>query len=158
MFNPNKFNWRIFNPDEGIPEYVCQWLLDSQSLTAKLRDKYIDVKVNILSQQENTPYDCELKLLGSLDYKVIIIREVELMGLNSPVVFARSVIPHTEDTNDILEIGSKPLGEILFNDPDIKRGHLEVGDFNNLWARRSTFTIGITKLLVTEIFLETLYA
>ena len=76
----------------------------------------------------------------------------------NPVVFARSVIPQTQDTNAILKIGSRPLGEILFNDPNIKRGHLEVGDFNNVWARRSTFTIGVTKLLVTEIFLETLYA
>ena len=73
-------------------------------------------------------------------------------------VFARSVIPHTDDTNIILKIGSKPLGEILFNDPNIKRGQLEVGEFNNVWARRSTFSIGITNLLVTEIFLETLYA
>ena len=49
-------------------------------------------------------------------------------------------------------------GEILFNDPEIKRGHLEVGSFNNSWARRSTFTISKTNLLVTEIFLESLYA
>ena len=158
MFDPNKFNWRIFNPDEAIPEYVCQWLLDSQSLTAKLRDKYIDFKVNVLSQQKNKPFDCELKLLGSVSHKAIFVREVELIGSNTPVVFARSVIPHTDDTNIILKIGSKPLGEILFNDPNIKRGQLEVGEFNNLWARRSTFSIGITNLLVTEIFLETLYA
>ena len=61
-------------------------------------------------------------------------------------------------TTDILKIGSRPLGEILFDDPEIKRGHLEVGSFQNSWARRSTFTIGKTNLLVTEIFLESLYA
>ena len=158
MFNPNKFNWRIYNPKEEIPDHICQWLLDNQSLTAKLRDKYIDFKVSILYQQENKPYDCELKLLESIDHKAIFVREVELIGSKNPVVFARSVIPQTQDTNAILKIGSRPLGEILFNDPNIKRGHLEVGDFNNVWARRSTFTIGVTKLLVTEIFLETLYA
>ena len=59
---------------------------------------------------------------------------------------------------DILKIGSRPLGEILFDDSEIKRGHLEVGSFQNSWARRSTFTIGKTNLLVTEIFLESLYA
>ena len=46
----------------------------------------------------------------------------------------------------------------FFNDPENKRGHLEVGSFNNSWARRSTFTISKTNLLVTEIFLESLYA
>ena len=83
---------------------------------------------------------------------------VELIGNQKPVVNARSLIPLTEDTTDILKIGSRPLGEILFDDPEIKRGHLELGSFQNSWARRSTFTIGKTNLLVTEIFLESLYA
>jgi chorismate--pyruvate lyase len=148
MFNPDKFQWRIFNPQEGVPEHVCNWLLDGQSLTAKLRDKYQDFEVNILSQEQDTPYDCELKLLGDTDSKTFIVREVELIGSQKPVVIARSLIPLTADTNEILKIGAKPLGEILFNDPEIKRGHLEVG----------TFKIGKTKLLVSEIFLESLYA
>ena len=53
MFNPDKFQWRIFNPQEGVPEHVCNWLLDGQSLTAKLRDKYEDFKVNVLSQEQD---------------------------------------------------------------------------------------------------------
>ena len=55
MFNPDKFQWRIFNPQEGVPEHVCNWLLDGQSLTAKLRDKYQDFEVNVLSQEQDTP-------------------------------------------------------------------------------------------------------
>lgn len=158
MFNPDKFQWRIFNPQEGVPEYVCNWLLDSQSLTAKLRDKYKDFKVNVISQEQDTPYDCELKLLEATGNQTFIVREVELIGSEIPVVIARSLIPLTQDTKEILKIGAKPLGEILFNDPEIKRGHLEVGSFNESWARRSTFKIGKTKLLVSEIFLESLYA
>ena len=158
MFNPDKFQWRIFNPQEGVPEYVCNWLLDGQSLTAKLRDKYKDFKVNVLSQDQDNPYDCELKLLEAHSNQTFIVREVELIGSQIPVVIARSLIPLTQDTNEILKIGAKPLGEILFNDPEIRRGHLEVGSFNVSWARRSTFKIGKTKLLVSEIFLESLYA
>jgi chorismate--pyruvate lyase len=104
------------------------------------------------------PYKCENQLLNSPENKEIIVREVELLGNQKPVVNARSLIPITEDTIDILKIGSRPLGEILFDDPKIERGHLEVGSFQNSWARRSTFTIGKTNLLVTEIFLESLYA
>ena len=158
MFNPNKFNWRVFHLKENIPTRVSIWLLDSKSLTHKLKEKYEEFEVNVLSQKENTPYQCEYELLGSTQNQGIIVREVELLGNQKPVVNARSLIPLSEDTNDILKIGSRPLGEILFDDPEIKRGHLEVGSFQNLWARRSKFTIGKTNLLVTEIFLESLYA
>ena len=158
MFNPDKFNWRIFDPQEQIPAHVSIWLLDNKSLTYKLKEKYKDFKVNVISQKQNNPYECELELLGSSKKQTIIVREVELLGHQQPVVNARSLIPLTEDTRDILTIGSRPLGEILFDDPEIKRGHLEVGSFKDSWARRSTFTIGKTNLLVTEIFLESLYA
>jgi chorismate--pyruvate lyase len=87
-----------------------------------------------------------------------VIREVQLLGNHQVVVFARSVIPVTGDTQAILKIGSKPLGEILFNDPDIKRGQLQITHTGSTWGRRSTFTIGTTKLLVSEFFLECLYA
>ena len=158
MFNPNKFNWRVFHLKENIPTRVSIWLLDSMSLTHKLKEKYEDFEVNVISQKESAPYQCEYELLGSVQDQRIIVREVELLGNQKPVVNARSLIPLTEDTTDILKIGSRPLGEILFDDPEIKRGHLEVGSFQNSWARRSTFTIGKTNLLVTEIFLESLYA
>ena len=123
-----------------------------------VKNKYEDFKVNVLSQEQDNPYDCELKLLAASNNQTFIVREVELIGSQRPVVIARSLIPLTADTSEILKIGAKPLGEILFNDPEIKRGHLEVGSFNKSWARRSTFKIGKTKLLVSEIFLESLYA
>jgi len=158
MFNPDKFQWRTFDASEDIPAYVLPWLLDNSSLTAKLKNKYSDFHVTVISQAENTPYDCELKLLGDTKDEIIIVREVELIGEQKPVVFARSVIPKTIDTNKLLTIGSRPLGEILFDDPLIYRDQLEVGQHQGTWARRSTFVIGTTKLLVSEIFLETLYA
>ena len=157
MFNPDKFNWRVFNSKEKIPTSVCIWLLDSMSLTHKLKEKYEDFEVNVISQKQNNPYKCESELMGSTIGQTIIVREVELLGNQEPVVNARSLIPLTEDTRDILKIGTRPLGEILFDDPKIKRGHLEVGSYKNSWARRSTFAVGKTNLLVTEIFLESLY-
>jgi len=158
MFNPDKFQWRAFNARDHVPAQVLPWILDNSSLTAKLKNKYSDFHVNVISQVENTPYNCELKLLGGIEDETIIVREVELMGEKQPVVFARSVIPKTSDTNKLLAIGSKPLGEILFDDPLIYRDQLEVGQHQGTWARRSTFVVGATKLLVSEIFLEKLYA
>lgn len=158
MFNPDKFQWRTFDTSEDIPVHVLPWLLDNNSLTTKLKNKYSDFHVTVISQAENKPYDCERKLLGDMKGEVIVVREVELMGEQNPVVFARSVIPKTLDTDKLLAIGSRPLGEILFNDPLIYRDQLEVGQHQGTWARRSTFVVGTTKLLVSEIFLESLYA
>ena len=105
MFNPNKFQWPLFSVNEDIPRHVLAWILDNQSLTAKLRNKYSDFCVNIISQKENKPYECELNLLGSNQIQKFIVREVELIGYGQPVVFARSVIPKNTDTENILKIG-----------------------------------------------------
>jgi chorismate--pyruvate lyase len=158
MFNPDKFQWRPFNKSENVPVHVMPWLSDNSSLTAKLKAKYSDFRVEVISQSQDTPYDCELRLLGEATGDVIIVREVELMGKEQPVVFARSVIPKTIDTDKLLTIGSKPLGEILFDDPLIYRDQLEVGQHQGTWARRSTFVVGVTRLLISEMFLEKLYA
>ena len=56
MFNPEKFNWRVFNSKEKIPTRVSIWLLDSMSLTHKLKEKYEDFEVNVLAQKESAPY------------------------------------------------------------------------------------------------------
>ena len=158
MFNPDNFRWRAFDISEDIPEYVLPWLLDNSSLTAKLKAKYSNFYVTVISQMQNLPYDCENKLLQRNNSGEVVIREVELVGDEKPVVFARSVIPVTPDTKPLLAIGSRPLGEILFDDPTIYRDKLEVGQYQGSWARRSIFVVGKTKLLVSEIFIEALYA
>jgi len=158
MFDPDKFRWRPFDVSEDIPAHVLPWLLDNSSLTAKLKAKYPNFRVKVVSQAQTKPYDCEIKMLGCNENDSIIVREVELLGEGLAVVFARSVIPKTPDTNPLLSIGSRPLGEILFDDPSIYRDQLEVGQHQGSWARRSIFVVGKTKLLVSEIFLETLYA
>jgi len=87
-----------------------------------------------------------------------VIREVALLGNNKIVVYARSIIPLTSDTKDILNIGSKPLGEVLFNDTHIKRDSMQITQSDQIWGRRSAFTIGNSKILVSEFFMEDLYA
>ena len=112
--------------------------------------------MNVLLQTQLEPHENETTLLGFKGDS--IIREVALLGDDQIMVFARSVIPITNDTKDLLMIGSKPLGEVLFNDSAIIRGPLQITHTGSTWGRRSTFTIGTTKLLVSEFFLECLYA
>ncbi|HIC40587.1 Chorismate--pyruvate lyase [hydrothermal vent metagenome] len=156
MINTQDLTWIDLSDASNVPEAVLVWLDDDQSLTAKLKQKFNDFAVNVLSQTQINPHANESDVLNFSGQSVI--REVELLGNQQVMVFARSVIPVTDDTVDLLAIGSKPLGEILFNNADVHRGELQITHTGSIWGRRSVFTIGTTKLLVSEFFLECLYA
>jgi chorismate--pyruvate lyase len=156
MINTQDLTWIDLSDASNVPEAVLVWLDDDQSLTAKLKQKFNDFAVNVLSQTQINPHANENDILNFSGQSVI--REVELLGNQQVMVFARSVIPVTDDTVDLLAIGSKPLGEILFNNADVHRGELQITHTGSIWGRRSIFTIGTTKLLVSEFFLECLYA
>ena len=156
MINTQDLIWQSLEQAHDVPDTIMHWLDDDQSLTAKLKRKFGDFAVNVLLQTQLEPHENETTLLSFKGDS--IIREVELLGNDQVMVFARSVIPITNDTKNLLMIGSKPLGEVLFNDPTITRGPLQITHTGSTWGRRSTFTIGTTKLLVSEFFLECLYA
>lgn len=156
MINTQDLIWQSLGQAHDVPDTVMYWLDDDQSLTTKLKNKFDDFSVNVLLQTQHEPHQDETDLLGFKGDS--IIREVELLGNSQVMVFARSVIPITNDTEDLLMIGSRPLGEVLFNDPTIARGPLQITHTGSTWGRRSAFTIGTTKLLVNEFFLRRLYA
>ncbi len=156
MIETKELVWKNLSEINTAPSALKPWLDDGQSLTAKLKHKFSDFSVRVVSQTKSIPHKNELHVLEFNDE--CVIREVELLGNTQVVVFARSVIPVNQDTQDLLSIGSKPLGEILFNDPKIQRGKLQITHTGSTWGRRSTFNIGSTKLLVSEFFLENLYA
>ncbi|NYT28491.1 chorismate lyase [Candidatus Thiodubiliella endoseptemdiera] len=154
--NTENLIWKNLDTQTGIPALVKPWLIDDTSLTKKLKQNFANFAVTVLSQTQGKAQNNEMGLIHS--NADCIIREVELLGNQQAVVFARSIIPITNDTKDLIAIGSRPLGEILFNNPDIVRGKLQITQSGNIWGRRSTFTIGKTQLLVSEFFLERLYA
>ena len=156
MIDTRNLVWQDLALTQKAPAAVQLWLDDNTSLTAKLKQQFPDFSVHVLSQQKVSPYAHEIEVLNA--HQSYAIREVELLGNGRIMVFARSIIPVTNDTQEILNIGSKPLGEVLFNDPSIKRGPMQITQIDNIWGRRSTFSIGETKLLVSEFFMEELYA
>ncbi|WP_190600291.1 chorismate--pyruvate lyase family protein [Candidatus Vesicomyidisocius sp. SY067_SCS001] len=153
MFNTKNLIWTSLNQIRNIPDHILAWLDDYQSLTAKLKQKFNRFSVNILSQEESIPHADEIKLLDW--YSQFVVREVELLGNDQVIVFARSIIPITNNTQSLLKIGNHPLGEILFNDANIKRGQLQVTYTHGTWGRRSLLTIGSTQILVSEFFIKT---
>ena len=156
MMDLSGLNWHDIDYFDDIPKEVLFWIRDDQSLTQKLKKKYQDFRVEVHKQEELEIYNHELNLLGNEEN--FIVREVSLYGDNQPVVFARSVIPKNSKTDSIIKIGNKPLGEILFTDPSILREPIEITFHSNIWGRRSVFVMNNSRILVSEFFLEKVYA
>ena len=154
-----------------------KWLIDNGSLTARLKMRYADFAVRPVLLKNAKAFADESALLGLKCNQHALIREVLLMGGNQPVVFAHSVLPRTSlrgAWNGLGRLGNKPLGATLFANPKVKRTPLEYKKLSPhhpismrvaahmatnpkaLWARRSIFSLGCAKILVTEVFLEQL--
>ena len=147
------------------PLHWRKWLLDPGSLTQRLVNaSQGNFRVEVIRQGWYHPTRSEAKALGMRPRQLAIIREVQLIGNGQPWVFARSVIPATTLTGKQRElnfIGSRSLGTILFRDPTMRRGPLQISrlklrDGDAAWARRSLFYLSEKPLLVSEVFLPAL--
>lgn len=154
------------------PTSLRPWLTLRGSLTHALkRLSHEEFRVEVLSQRWGRPQREEGLTLGIDPREQCLIREVVLFGRDQPWVFARSILPaHTLEGSlrRLRRLDDRPLGEILFADPRIRRGTLEATLLHpgrhglaNLvpltdqpvWGRRSVFSLARRRLLVAEIFL-----
>lgn len=159
----------------SIPDNISPWLFDQGSLTRRiLLNCNKQFRVEVLSQKWQRPMLNEAMRLGVHAEHYAFIREVLLYCGDEPWVYARSVLPHktlTGKRRRLGKLGNRPLGEILFSDPDIKRDALEVANIKHeqrmfqqatqcldkppesIWGRRSVFHWHKKPLLVNEVFL-----
>ncbi len=158
-----------------LPPAVAGWLRDRGSLTARLKGVCGDgFSVLLRHQGWQSPLYSEMQLLAMRRGEVAIIREVELMCGDKALVFARTIIPASSlrgPARRLSMLGTKPLGEVLFSDPRMRRGPIEVARLqprhplfvaatasladrpDSLWGRRTIFYLAGAPLLVNEIFL-----
>ncbi len=141
------------------------WLSDSGSLTRRLVQlSRGDFRVEVVSQGWGRPTRSEAKVLGMRSRQRALVREVQLIGNGQPWVYARSIIPAqtlTGPQRQLKRIGTRPLGALLFSDPTMRRGPLQISrlalrDQSRVWARRSLFYLAEKPLLVCEVFLPAL--
>lgn len=175
----NKYNkrWhrreRLFN--ESIPAEVASWLFDASSLTRRLIQRCPgQFRVELIKQATSRPTLDESRTLNIAAGRFALIREVLLYCNNTPVVYARTVIPLSTLTGAQTcygSLGSRPLGAMLFSDRSMWRDAVEAtrvtaGDVlhrniptvsDPVWGRRSVFRVGGKPLLVCEFFLPTLF-
>ncbi len=161
-----------------VPEYLRDWLFDSSSLTARLvrwcggtgPDAF---HVRLLKQGADIPAPDEREPLHIGTGRKALIRQVKLYCGETPLVYARTVIPMTTLTGRQRvygNLGTRPLGAMLFADKSMRRESVKVtclapghpfhelagaGD-EPLWGRRSVFYVGGKPLLVSEFFLPSL--
>jgi chorismate--pyruvate lyase len=153
------------------------WLVDTGSLTARLRQRYHAFSVQPVAVKYVKPMPDEAVLLHQANHKTALIREVLLMGNNKSVVFAHSVLPRASlrgAWTGLGRLGNKPLGATLFANPKVKRTPLSYKKLtanhtlykkatqhllykpSYLWARRSIFSLNCANIMVTEVFLPQL--
>ncbi len=158
-----------------MPAAMVHWLRDTGSLTARLKGICdAGFSVRLLSQGWRKPLYSEGRMLKMRQGEVAIVREVELMCDDAAWVFARTIIPASSlrgPARRLSMLGTKPLGEVLFSDPRMQRGPVEVARLqprhslfavassslnakpDRLWGRRTLFYLAGVPLLVNEIFL-----
>jgi chorismate--pyruvate lyase len=155
---------------------MVAWLRDEGSLTRRVIQACDQgqFRVRLLCQHWDTPRYSESRELHLRHGKTTLIREVELLCDGHPWVFARTLIPATSlrgSARRLMHLGEKPLGAVLFSDPNIHRGITQFARLQpkhalftaatanlsrqpqNLWGRRTLFYIAGRPILVNEIFL-----
>lgn len=153
------------------------WLIEADSLTARLQKRYTDFFVKAVVVAKQKPSAEEARLMYLAAHQRAQIREVLLFGKAKPVVFAHSILPYKSlrgGWRSLGKLGNKPLGAVLFANPNVKRSpftykrlylnhplyqaavlHLQQRP-TFLWARRSVFSLGCASIMVVEIFLPEL--
>jgi len=161
-----------------VPLEMAPWLFEQGSLTRRiLRHCTNTFRVEVLSQKWQRPMLNEALRLGAHPEHHALIREVLLYCGDTPWVYARSVLPRKTLTGPrrfLGKLGNRPLGEILFSDPTIKRDELEIAEIKKgqrmyscateilnsppdfIWGRRSIFYLHKKPLMVNEIFLPSI--
>ena len=138
---------------------ILEWLNEEGSITEKISSdsKFI---LKILSDDIGNAEDEEYLALNIPSQKVRI-REVILYGDSEPLVYARSIIPNQTSSKGypgLGSIGSKPLGDLLFQSELFIKTHREFAQFQTpdkevVWGRRTHYLVRGYPLSVMEVFL-----
>ncbi|MBD62751.1 MAG: chorismate--pyruvate lyase [Gammaproteobacteria bacterium] len=139
---------------------ILSWLNEEGSITERI-SSIAKFKLEVLNDDIGIAEDEEYRSL-EINFDEARIREVILYGDILPIVYARSIIPNLTEVNGFPElgtIGSKPLGDLLFNSKLFDKTRREYSKFKNLdggviWGRRTFYLVKDYPLSVMEVFLN----
>ncbi len=153
------------------------WLFDQNSLTQRLSALcQFGFVVQPVNEGWQTLSLDECAALNLAPNSTGWVREVFLCDGTQPWVFARSVAGQAElmQANfDLSQLGSRSLGQLLFNEQAFSRGPLQICQLSvtqlpviaqqqsagqqHVWARHSCFKKDSLGVLVAEVFLPKLW-
>jgi chorismate--pyruvate lyase len=162
---------QLFN--QSIPPLLLPWLFDASSLTARMIELCgEDFSVRVISQHWQKLNAEEASAMSLKHVRSALVRQVLLCCGDQPLVYARTVIPVITAQGAqrrYANMGSRPLGAMLFADRTMRREEVqvailpashEINQFSNadepVWGRRSVFRVAGKPLLVSEYFLPDL--
>ena len=140
-------------------ESILQWLLEDGSITQKIaadgafRLEVIKDGLGLASLEDYQAID--------VFPQPIRIREVRLFRDDQAVVYAKSIIPFRTSRfgyPDLGAIGSKPLGELIFQSDlfikqNCKFAKFSFEDKETVWGRRSNYLVNGYPFSIMEVFL-----
>ncbi len=148
---------------------LTSWLNERGSLTARLRETWGEVSVEVIEEGLTTPLPTEADRLAMPHGAAAWVRCVWLRCHGQARLYARTVIPQWSPLNpwvQVQQLGRQPLGELLFRATDLERSAFEwCGDADwpspdpaaahvNALARRCLFQREGAPLLLSEAFLD----
>ena len=158
-----------------MPRALRAWLLDTASLTLRLQQLCPGrFRVRLLSQSWDRPFEDEARVLEMKPGSRALVRQVQLLCAEQAWIYARTVMPISSlcgRLQRLAHLGTRPLGGMLFADPSMRRGGVELArlaagqDMHaaatfhlaqrpaEIWGRRTVFRLADKPLLVSEIFL-----
>lgn len=147
-----------------LPRAWRDWLLNKHSLSARLfASEAGEYRVKPLYEGFGRAFLSEKSWVGEVA-KVFWCREVCLYLGSTPVVYARTLIPLRAPNPQLYAIrhlATKPLGEYLFQHPNLERGAINVNpcpinDLGLSFCRRSSFKLSNQRVFIAEGFCESL--
>ncbi len=167
----------IWHSSATASSALNDWLFDQSSLTQRLSALCsAGFSVQPLNEGWQTLSLDECSALNIAPHSTGWVREVFLCDGSQPWVFARSVAGQAELLSadfDLSQLGSRSLGQLLFNQQAFSRGALQICQLpvaqlpvlaqqhsagcHQLWARRSCFKKEALSVLVAEVFLPKLW-
>jgi len=156
-----------------IDKRLHSFLFQMDSLTRFIQQRCKgSFHVDLITASWCNPMPDEIRLLSLRNHEITFIRESWLKCDNQTLVYARTVIPRKtlKKNQKLTRLGTKPLGEILFNDNTTYRTNMQYAKItvhcelhkeatkdtdvtSEIWGRQSLFYIKNEPLLVIEVFL-----
>lgn len=155
----------MLDTDTGLDAAAKAWLTAPGSLTRLLKDSSagqfrVEVQEEGQRNIDSAPLRAEFGPLAQ--QHSFWSRRVMLLGEEQPWVLAHTLLPaHSQlgPLAQVISLGSKPLGEFLFEHPQLQRSNLHFAHLQGrIWGRKSLFFLYGKPIMVAEFFLPALLA